>query len=159
MNNTNYPSPSKGNMDVEEPLRPVNSLTLKRRSINGSSSNVSPVFTKRSRNTKITLNTARNRTSSNNTGNNAIVNTKLRGRNAPWSNSNLRNSRKSVPRKRAVMKRPSLNTNESKYFANIHERSNAPIQMLSEIDKLPISRNSKVKLRNQVYFMYADKNQ
>jgi len=54
------------------------------------------------------------------------------------------------------MKRPSLNTNEAKYFANIHERSNAPIQMLSEIDKLPISRNSKVKLRDQVYFMYAD---
>jgi hypothetical protein len=143
-------------MDVEEPLRPVNSLTLKRRSINGSSSNVSPVFTKRSRNTKITLNTARNRTSLNNTGNNGIVKTQIRGRNAPWSNSNLINSRKSVPRKKAVMKRPSLNASEAKYFANIHERSNAPIQMLSEIDKLPISRNSKVKLRDQVYFMYAD---
>ena len=156
MNNTNDPSPSNGNMDVEEPLRPVNSLTLKRRPNNRSSSNVSPVLTKRSRNTKITFNTTRNRTSSNNTGNTAIVNTKLRGRNAPWSNSNLRNSRKSVPRKKAVMKRPSLNTNEAKYFANIHERSNAPIQMLSEIDKLPISRNSKVKLRDQVYFMYAD---
>jgi len=153
----NYPNSSKGNMDVEEEsLRPVNSLTLKRRPINGSSSNVSPIFTKRSRNTKIVLNTARNRTSLNNTGSDAIVNTKLRGRNGPWSNSNLRNSRKSVPRKKPIMKRPSLNTNEAKYFANIHERSNAPIQMLSEIDKLPISRNSKVKLRNQVYFMYAD---
>ena len=145
-------------MDVEEHLGPVNSLTLKRRPMNGISSNVSPISTKKPRNTKITLNTARNRTSLNNIGNNGIVNTKLRGRNGPWSNSNLRNSRKSVPRKRAMMKRPSLNTNEAKYFANIHERSNAPIQMLSEIDKLPISRNSKVKLRDQVYFMYSNKN-